>query len=205
MASNYKAPGKEKFFAVPATAASAGAPVEVGEGLTGVTLTDRTTAGSAVVDLGRGIWDLEVQAVNDGGNTLMSTWDKVYINMADDPQISKKASGNFFGFVLGSISTAGATSTLEVLHETGGGPGLADSNILKGVGVHTTSNSTSNSVTVAGASATAGDVVIATSATDGFTVSQAYVSSASANTVHITTSAAATGGTINYMVLGATQ
>jgi len=204
MASNYKAPGKEKFFAVPATAASAGAPVEIGEGLTGVTLTDRTTAGSAVVDLGRGIWDLEVQAVNDGGNTTMSTWDKVYINMTDDPQISKKASGNFFGFVLGAIATAGATSTLEVLHETGGGPGLADISILKGVGIHTTSNSTSNSVTVAGASATAGDVVIATAGTSSFTVS-GYVSSATANTIHITTSAAATGGAINYMVLGATQ
>jgi hypothetical protein len=196
MASNYKAPGDKKFFAVPATAASAGSPVTLGKGLTGVTLTDRTTAGSAVVDLGKGIWDLEVKASNDGGNTTLATWDQVFITMACSPVLNKRMTGKFFGFALGSIATSGATSTIPVLHEDGIG---SDLRLLAG-GQITTSNSTSNSVTVVGASSTAGDFVLANSATDGFTVSQAYVSAATANTVHITTSAAATGGTVSYMV-----
>ncbi len=204
MADNYVSSGDKKFFAVPATAASAGAPVEIGEGLTGITLTDRTTGGSATVDIGRNVYNLEVKAVNDVGNTTLATWDQVYITMADTPQLNKKASGNFFGFAFGSISTSGATSTIPVLHESGSGPGVADSKTLIAAGIHTTSNSTSNSVTVAGASATDGDVVMASSGTSAFTVS-AYVSSATEDTVHITTSAAATGGTIHYQVMKATS
>lgn len=125
MATNYRGDGKKQFLAVPATAASAGAPVEVGEGVTGVTLIDRTSGGSATVFLDRGIFEIPCLAKNDAGNSAIAVGDQLYITMACTPQVSKKQAGNFFGFALQTV-TSGATDTIEVLHETGLGPGSAD-------------------------------------------------------------------------------
>lgn len=219
MASNYIRPGNEIYFAVPATAASAGAPVELGEGLTGVTLTDRSTGGSATVDLGRNVWNLEVKAINDSGNTTIATWDQIYITMGDDPQLNVKTSGNFFGFSLESIATSGATATIEVLHVPAGGAGGSDildldddsvslehldsgitmSHMVVAAGLATTSAATGTDIAFSDASAST-DYVFASSKSKNLTINHAYVTGA---TVHIGSSTASDGAVVQYQVIRA--
>jgi len=111
MADNKIAEGRFIEVAVP-TGTESGDPV-LKTGLTGVAMKDRDTAGNAVIDT-QGVYDLSVQAVNDNGNCTIEVGDPVYINMDDDPALTAKASGTYFGLALEAIAV-GATDTINVL------------------------------------------------------------------------------------------
>lgn len=99
-----------------------GDPMVIGQGITGVALTDRTSAGMAAVDVGQAVFDLLVEAKNDQGSSAVALMDMIFINMNDDPVLSKKASGAFFGFAMETIGTPGAEATINVLQVPGQGP-----------------------------------------------------------------------------------
>lgn len=100
-----------------------GAPVLVGQ-IHGVALIDRLTSGDATVAT-RGVFDLSVKAVDDAGNSAVAKGDHIYYVDGDTPKLSKKISGNFFGYALETI-TSGSTDTINVLVIQGPGPGTAD-------------------------------------------------------------------------------
>lgn len=97
----------------PTTPAS-GDPVRYGE-MTGVALVAEDADGLTQVDFtpGRG-WDLSVKGIDGGGNSAVAVGDKIYYVDADTPKLSKKATGRFFGFANGAVSS-GATATIEVI------------------------------------------------------------------------------------------
>ena len=97
----------------PTTPAS-GDPVRYGE-MTGVALDAEDSAGYTEVDFtpGRG-WDLSVKGIDGSGNSAVAVGDKIYYVDADTPVLSKKATGRFFGFANGAI-TSGSTATIEVV------------------------------------------------------------------------------------------
>lgn len=97
----------------PTTPAS-GDPVRYGE-MTGVALVAEDADGFTQVDFtpGRG-WDLSVKGVDGAGNSAVAVGDKIYYVDADTPPLSKKATGRFFGFANGAV-TSGATATIEVV------------------------------------------------------------------------------------------
>lgn len=111
MADNYIAEGRFIEVAVPAGTES-GDPI-LKTGLTGVAQADRDTDGNAVIDT-QGIYDLSVEAKNDAGNCTIAVGDPVYINMDDDPALTAKSSGTYFGLALEAIAI-GATATINVL------------------------------------------------------------------------------------------
>lgn len=97
----------------PTTPAS-GDPVRYGE-MTGVALAAEDADGYTQVDFtaGRG-YDLSVKGVDGGGNSAVAVGDKIYYVDADTPVLNKKATGRFFGFANGAV-TSGATATIEVI------------------------------------------------------------------------------------------
>lgn len=116
------ASGRQLTVAVASGTAS-GDPVLVGT-MTGVALEDRDSNGNAPVAFD-GVYDLSVKAIDDAGNSAVALGDHIYLVNADTPKLSKKASGNFFGFALEAI-TGGSTDTIRVLNIPGPGPGTAD-------------------------------------------------------------------------------
>jgi hypothetical protein len=104
-----------------------GDPVRCGF-MTGVALTDEgeTMSGLAatetVVDFGPAAWSLSVKGVDGSGNSAVALWDTIFYVDADTPKLSKKSSGYFFGFALGTV-LAGATTTITVLHVPSPGSG----------------------------------------------------------------------------------
>jgi predicted RecA/RadA family phage recombinase len=116
MAKNLKY-GDVKGLAVvcsdPATPAS-GDPVRYGE-MTGVALADEYADGETPVDFTPGnVWELSVKGIDGSGNSAVAAGDKLYYVDADTPKISKKATGRFFGFAKGTV-TSGATATIEIV------------------------------------------------------------------------------------------
>ena len=97
----------------PAIPAS-GDPVRLGE-MTGVALDAEDSGGLTEVDFTPGhTWDLSVKGVDGVGNSAVALGDKIYYVDADTPKLSKKATGRFFGFANGTI-TSGATATIEII------------------------------------------------------------------------------------------
>lgn len=109
-------PGDTLPLAVPVGTKS-GDPVVVGE-FAGVALEDRNTAGVAPVRL-KGVFDLPVEAVDNSGDAgadadkAVAVGDKIYFASGDDPHLSKRADGSYFGVAYGAI-TAGETATIPV-------------------------------------------------------------------------------------------
>lgn len=105
----------------PATPVS-GDPVRYGE-LTGLALTDEGAGGNiateTTVEFGAFVAGLSVKGVDDSGNSAVAVGDSIYYVDADTPKLSKKASGYFFGFALGTVGT-GATATVDVMHAPAG-------------------------------------------------------------------------------------
>ncbi len=108
--------GRRLKLTVPEGTVS-GDPVCVGE-LCGVALIDRQSDGTATVDLG-GVYSLSVAAIDNSGaegadaNKAVSVGDKIYYASGDDPVLSKRADGTYFGIAYGAI-TAGETATIAV-------------------------------------------------------------------------------------------
>jgi predicted RecA/RadA family phage recombinase len=106
----------------PATPAS-GDPVRFGE-MTGVALVTEGDGGQAAatdttVLFGGFVGTFSVKGVDGGGNSAVAAGDKLYYVDADTPVLSKKATGRFFGFANGAI-TSGSTATIEVIKPVNG-------------------------------------------------------------------------------------
>lgn len=108
--------GRRLTLPVPADTVS-GDPVVIGT-LPGVALTDRDAAGNAAVDTG-GAYTLSVEAVNDSGNSAVVVGDDLYYGALDDPKISKKVAGTYYGKAL-AVVTSGETASIAV--RLGDGP-----------------------------------------------------------------------------------
>lgn len=133
----------------PTTPAS-GDPVRYGS-LCGVALTDEGDGGNAAtdtsVDFGEGVWSLSVKGVDDSGDSAVAVGDALFYVDADDPKLSKKQSGYFFGFAMGALN-AGASGAIRVLKlATAGSGALASSGV-------TTPKIAANAVTAAKLTAT---------------------------------------------------
>lgn len=60
-----------------------------------------------------GVFTLSVKGVDGGGNSAVAQGDKIFYVTADTPKLSKKATGVFFGYAIGTVNSA-ATATIEV-------------------------------------------------------------------------------------------
>lgn len=126
MATNIKRYLQENFvLSVAATHPSApvsGDPVRFGE-LTGIALNDEGEGGNIAtetsVDFGAFVANLSVKGVDGSGNSAVAAGDAIYYVDADTPKLSKKASGYFYGFAIGTVGS-GLTATIEVLHVPAG-------------------------------------------------------------------------------------
>ncbi len=95
----------------PASPAS-GDPVRIGE-FCGVAVRDKGSASETTVRI-RGVVSVSVKGVDGSGNSAVAVGDKIYYVDADTPPLSKKATGKFFGYALGTVSSGG-TGTINVL------------------------------------------------------------------------------------------
>ncbi|MDW8003048.1 MAG: hypothetical protein RMJ39_10395, partial [Deltaproteobacteria bacterium] len=73
--------------------------------------------GKVRVVIGGCTTNLQVKAVNDSGNSAVNVGDALYFVATDNPPVSKKESGVFIGYALGSVS-AGQTKTITVKLKT---------------------------------------------------------------------------------------
>lgn len=148
MATNYIGPGEQLNLEVVSGIETTD-PARSGE-LFGVAQGDRNSSSEEAVLKLNGIHDLAVEAVDDGGDTVVEMGDKLYHSPQDTIEINKKRSGMFIGYALQRISTVGGNDTIEVLLVQGGDDGR-----------HTVENFEVNPVTskIAGGAAggTAGD------------------------------------------------
>lgn len=97
----------------PATPVS-GDPVRFGEA-TGIAYTNEDADGNTTVNFGPFMALFSVKAVNTGGNNAIAVGDKLYYVDADNPVLSKKDTGRFFGYAWDAVA-AGATATIRVKH-----------------------------------------------------------------------------------------
>jgi predicted RecA/RadA family phage recombinase len=120
MAKNIKrywidSPGESVVCSHPATPAS-GDPVRVGE-QTGIALTAEGDGGNGATEttvlFGGFSATFSVAGVDGSGNSAVAVGDKIFYVDADTPVLSKKATGRFFGYARGAVSSAG-TATIEV-------------------------------------------------------------------------------------------
>lgn len=89
-----------------------GQPLMIG-GMPFVATTDYAAGdGKASVD-GEGAFLLSVKGINDAGNVAVAVGDAIYYVAGDTPKLSKKESGQLFGFALAVVLTS-ATTTIEV-------------------------------------------------------------------------------------------
>lgn len=96
----------------PTTPAS-GDPLRLGE-ICGVAERDEDAAGNATANFGPVAATLSVKGVDGSGNSAVALGDKLYYVDADTPKISKKATGHFFGYALGTVGS-GSTASIDVL------------------------------------------------------------------------------------------
>lgn len=89
-----------------------GDPVRVGS-FCGVAAADRDADGKTAVVV-RGVVRVAVKGVDGSGNSAVAVGDKLYYVDADTPKLSKKSSGTFFGYALGTVN-GGATAVINVL------------------------------------------------------------------------------------------
>lgn len=104
------------------TTPSSGDPVRFGE-RTGIAMTDESAGGNATgyttVYFGPCVAELSVKGIDDSGNSAVAVGDSIYYVDADTPVLSKKASGYFVGFALGTVGS-GQTATINVAKVDGG-------------------------------------------------------------------------------------
>lgn len=108
----------------PATPQS-GDPVRYGV-LTGIALTDEGAGGNiaanTTVYFGPAVVSVSVKGVDDSGNSAVVAGDIITYTDADTPPLSKKSSGYFFGFAIGTVGS-GLTATIQVLKPATPGAG----------------------------------------------------------------------------------
>ncbi|HEY3314476.1 MAG TPA: DUF2190 family protein [Bacillota bacterium] len=120
MANNWVQRGKHLLLTLAAIVS--GHPVALG-GIHGVALGATDADGQVMVDT-EDVYSLSVKGVDDLGNKAVAIGDPVYFVTADDPHLSKKQSGAYFGTALGAV-VAGATTAIPV-KLAHGSPGIAD-------------------------------------------------------------------------------
>ena len=161
MAINKVQDGKILHLAV-GSGVKSGDPVSIGNALRGVALTDYNAQdGKASVEVGNGIYDINVQAVDDAVDSAVAVGDRLYYAGSATPFLSKKRSGKFFGIALEAIN-AGLTATINVLVGPVTGPDRSLYTIIA-AGVHTVADSpldTSELIPIDGCLAT--DIALAT-------------------------------------------
>lgn len=118
MATNQVFVPGDKFSAVcsqPATPVS-GDPVLVGQ-IPGVALVDEGDGGNATGETSIttvGIWDLNAEAVNNGGNSAIAVGDILYYDSAATIKINKdNTNGVRFGYALETV-TSGSSGVIRV-------------------------------------------------------------------------------------------
>lgn len=89
-----------------------GAPLMVG-GMPFVATTDYSAVDAKASVDGEGAFNLSVKGVNDAGNVAVAVGDAIYYVAGDTVKLSKKESGQLFGFALGVVLTS-ATTVIEV-------------------------------------------------------------------------------------------
>ncbi len=120
----------EKLYLVTSAGAESGDPMVIGSYLPCVLLTDADADDSHKATVAtEGVWDLSVEAVDDGGSNAVSAGDAIYYNSGDDPVLNKKSSGEFFGIALEDI-TGGQTDTINVMLRPKAGVGGVTSSML---------------------------------------------------------------------------
>lgn len=124
MSSNIVRDGEKSYrFSVAAsspTTPASGDPIRVGN-MTGIALIDEgDDITSETTGLFGPFWaSVSVKGVDDSGNSAVALYDSIFYVDADTPKLSKKASGYFFGFALGTV-TSGSTGTITVFHPPAG-------------------------------------------------------------------------------------
>jgi predicted RecA/RadA family phage recombinase len=91
---------------------TSGSPVRIGS-FCGVALADKRSDGTTVVRIS-GVVNVTVKGVDGTGNSAVALGDKIYYVDADTPPLSKKTSGTFFGYALGTVASGG-TAAIDVL------------------------------------------------------------------------------------------
>jgi len=94
------------------SAPTSGSPVRIGA-FCGVAIADKQSDGTTVVQV-TGVVNVSVKGVDGAGNSAVAVGDKIYYVDADTPVLSKKSTGTFFGYALGTVSS-GATAAINVL------------------------------------------------------------------------------------------
>ena len=87
-----------------------GQPYHIGN-LTGVSIGTYSAGDVGGIDR-QGVFDLDVQAADENGNSAIAKGDKIYINALHE--LSKDTTGVEFGVACGSV-TAGQTDTIPVV------------------------------------------------------------------------------------------
>src|SRR5690349_11698080 len=104
----------------PATPAS-GDPVRIGS-FCGVAATDESAGGNASGETTvatEGVFKVSVAAIDSSGsagadaNVAVAVGDIIYYGDSNDPVLSKRAGGTFFGYALGAVSS-GSTGSIPV-------------------------------------------------------------------------------------------
>ena len=98
-----------------ASGITSGDPVIVGVSLFGFAITDRDSAGNAVVQVPYStVVDMEVEAVNNAGASAVAIGDIIYYEAGEDPILNKDGvSGLQYGIALEVI--ASGTDTINIL------------------------------------------------------------------------------------------
>lgn len=115
MATNIKIPGHSVTLRVPVPAGIvSGNPVELVD-LHGIAITQRDGNGSAMVKFPFAyVVKLNVEAVNNAGNSAVAFGDKLYYDAAATIKINKdNTNGKGFGYALGTL-TAGSSGEIEI-------------------------------------------------------------------------------------------
>jgi predicted RecA/RadA family phage recombinase len=118
MAQNYINSGRVIHAAATApTTPTSGDPLVVGT-IPGVALTDEGDGGNASGECSiatEGVFDLEVEAVDNSGNSAVAIGDKIYYEAGETIVLNKdNVSGVLFGKALEAI-TSGESDTIKVL------------------------------------------------------------------------------------------
>lgn len=89
---------------------NSGDPARVGK-VCGVSLNGVATDGTIVLDR-RGVYSLNVQGVDQGGNSAVAPGDEIFYTDADPVKLSKKNTGTHFGWAApGGVVATGVTTT----------------------------------------------------------------------------------------------
>ena len=91
-------------------------PVLIGVSLTGFAITDRDSSGNAVVQFPYStVIDINVEAVNNAGNSAVAIGDIIYYDSAATIKLNKDATNGIqYGIALETI-TSGSSDTINVL------------------------------------------------------------------------------------------